>query len=75
MTSKPKYQPKKGDRFIYTGGYDLEIMTSPPLHVAPDPDGGEVIVTAASASQAEHMWYSKDFGPAPKPAPKPKAGG
>ena len=51
------HKPKKGDRFRYTGGFDLEIMTSPPLHVSPN----DRDVTADSASQAQHMADSADF--------------
>ena len=57
-TAPPK--PSKGDAFDYTGGLDLEIMTSPPLHVGPHQKG----IVAASASQAEHMAASADFTPA-----------
>ena len=57
MTAKKAPGPKKGDVFDYTGGLDLEIMTDPPLHVTPHEKG----ITAASASQAEHMKLSADF--------------
>ena len=63
--AKPKAPPKpkapaKGDKFRYTGGLDLEILTEPPLHV--DPSHRDV--TAESPAQAQHMADSADFEPA-----------